>query len=76
MSAVLNRSFLRGRTMGDAVIEERTETALLLRKHRLYQAASALVASANFGEYMQVRSAMLAGGFHRVRLTGGRSIDG
>ncbi len=76
-SILLERSFLAGRTMGEAVFCERQTTAVMLGSHGRWQASHALTAAGNrpFWEFIEMRNRMLAGGFHRVRLTGGRSID-
>lgn len=76
MSTTVHRSFLLGRSMGEAVKEERDDATLLLAKRRLYCASLATHRSESYHDFMAMRGAMLAGGFHRVRLTGGRSIDG
>lgn len=80
MAAVIReqRSFLAGRTMGEAVFGERQQTATLLGSHGRWQAAHALTAAGNrpFFEFMQMRERMLAGGYHRTRLRCGRTIDG
>lgn len=80
MAVQLVRSFLLGRSMGDAVLAERREALDTLASHDLFYAARALTDPANaraaFNDWMKMRGVMLAGGLHRVRLTNGRSIDG
>jgi hypothetical protein len=76
MTVEIKRSFLGGRTMGEAVCTERTETALMLKERGLRKAAAATVTASSFGEFFKMTGTMRAGGYHRVRLTGGRSIDG
>lgn len=76
----LAHSFLGGRDAGQAVDEERELVTLTLIKSGLVQAAQASSAtksqSANFWDFYKMRGAMLAGGLHRVRLRGGRNING
>lgn len=77
MTITVHRSFLLGATAGEAVTQERNATADLLAKHKRYAAEIALVEGGKyaFADFFTMRSLMLAGGLHRVRLTGGRSID-
>lgn len=85
--APVRRTFLAGRTAGDAVTQERQETRELLAKHGRVMALCALRGSrsSTFGDYMVMRGAMLAGGVHRLRkrsrrdsleLAGGSGIAG
>jgi hypothetical protein len=56
----------------------RESVRLLLGQHGLFTASFAMRCNAA-GEYLEfdrMAGALRAGGFHRVRLTGGRSIDG
>lgn len=78
MTVIVKRSFLGGRTMGEAVHAEREETKVVLGSHGRWNASHALTAAGNrpFFEFMQMRARMLAGGFHRVRLNGGKTLDG
>lgn len=75
MTVVIKRSFLGGRSMGDAVKEAREEVSLLLAQQRLFGAVMATSHSSSFNDFMKMRGAMLAGGLHCVRLRGGRGID-
>jgi hypothetical protein len=72
---VVRRSFLLGRTADEAIADEKRETLDLLAQHDLFYAAFALARNGAFHDYFMMRGAMLAGGLHRVRLTGGRGID-
>lgn len=74
----LPTSFLLGRSMGDAVAEERSLVVSTLIEHNLVQAANATNAQKNgsFRDFFSMRGFMLAGGLHRVRKNGGRGIDG
>ena len=69
------RSFLAGRTMGEAVCDERRATVGLLKDHGLASAIRATAGSNSFEDYYRMRGALLAGGLHRVRLNGGRGIE-
>jgi hypothetical protein len=73
----VRRSFLLGRNAGSAVADERRLTFELLAQHERVVAALTLTHSARsaFNDYLKMRSAMLAGGLHRVRLNGGRNLD-
>ena len=71
----LPRSFLLGRSPGEAVETERGETIRLLLEHHRPQAAHATSHSSSFKDYMLMRERMYAGGIHAVRLHGGRTID-
>ena len=71
----LRRSFLLGRTMGDAVVQEREETVSMLIVRGFVHAPAATRQPGSFSDFIRMRSLMYAGGFHCVRLTGGRSID-
>ena len=75
MTLIIKRSFLGGRSMGDAVKAARDETRLLLIQQKLYMAAAAAHQSRSFNDFMKMRGAMLAWGLHCVRLRGGRGID-
>lgn len=77
MATPIARSFLRGRTAGDAVALERLETRLVLVRFKRWIAAEAILDKrcCAFKEFMEMRSAMLAGGLHRVRLRGGRNLE-
>jgi hypothetical protein len=75
MTVAINRSFLGGRSMGEAVIEARQEVSLLLAQRRLHGAVVATNRSSSFNDFMSMRGAMLAGGVHCVRLRGGRGIE-
>lgn len=61
MSAILQRSFLAGRTMGQAVHDERQSTRILLASHGRYMAMHALqVASERtFFEFITMRKRIL-----------------
>jgi hypothetical protein len=76
VSALL-RSFLLGRTSGQAVVEERRQTLDLLAEHGRLAAGLALSRGASVArrEFEAMRSWLYAGGMHCVRLTGGRSIE-
>lgn len=78
MSVVVTRSFLLGRAAGDAVSQEQRETLDLLAEHDLFVSGLALArgTAAAYNDFMIMRSWMRAGGQHRVRLYGGRGIDG
>jgi hypothetical protein len=62
----------------DSIEQARRDAADDLAAHSRLAAGIALERSAvsAFTDFMAMRGAMLAGGLHRVRLTGGRSIDG
>lgn len=77
MSTPLPKSFLRGRSMGEAISTERRATIRQLQQHGLETAAFAMgeQRSDSFSDWLFMRSAILAGGIHTVRLRGGRSID-
>lgn len=76
MTDIVRRSFLGGRTMGDAVEDERRETIATLQAHGLEFAAFSMGGqrSSSFDDFMKTRGALLAGGLHRVRLKGGRGL--
>lgn len=78
MAAQLERSFLAGRDAGAAVTLERLETRALLVQHQRWTAAEAILDKTNsaFWDYMKIRGALLAGGPRRIRLNGGRNLDG
>lgn len=69
------RSFLLGRDSGQAAVAERQEAVALLHRHDLQFAARATAHSSTFNDFMTMRGAMLAGGFHLVRTKGGRGIS-
>ena len=77
MKRGLQRSFLLGRTAGEAVCEERRATLELLAQHGRLAAQLALQKGASTArhEYETARSVLYAGGFRLLRLHGGRSID-
>jgi hypothetical protein len=75
MTLPVKRSFLGGRSMGEAVIEAREEVSLLLAQRKLHGAVVATNRSSSFQDFMTMRGAMLAGGLHCVRLRGGRGIE-
>lgn len=62
----------------DAVAKARRETLKDLAAHDRFVAGFALARGAwpAYNDFMTMRGAILAGGLHRVRLTGGRGIDG
>lgn len=75
---VIRRSFLLGRSAGDAVTQEQKDTLDMLDKHDLLVSGVALAYGTHvaYSDFMQMRSWLRAGGLHRVRLYGGRGIDG
>lgn len=74
MAHELTRSFLLGRSMGDAVQEERELVVSQLITLGLTAAADATRKTCSFHDFFTMRGAMLAGGLHAVRLRGGRSL--
>jgi len=75
MATKLQRSFLLGRTMGEAVKAERELVVTQLLTLGLSAAAKATRENCSFNDYFRMRGLMLAGGLHAVRLRGGRSIN-
>jgi hypothetical protein len=75
MTVLIRRSFLGGRSMGDAVVQEREETVSMLVAHGFKYAPLAMRRAQSWTDFERARGMMLAGGLHRVRLTGGRGID-
>jgi hypothetical protein len=77
VSVIVQRSFLLGRSVGAAVSQEQRDTLDRLAEHDLFVAGLALArgTGASYNDFMTMRSLMLAGGLHRVRLFGGRGID-
>jgi hypothetical protein len=71
----VQRSFLLGRSMGDAVMQEREETVSMLIGRGLHTAALATRTSGSFGDFFKMRGFFLAGGLRVVRVRGGRGID-
>ncbi len=78
MTVIVRRSFLLGRTPGDAVCAEQRDTLDRLAEHDRIAAGVALARGARsaYNDFMNMRSLMLAGGLHCVRLRGGRGING
>lgn len=69
------RSFLEGRTMGEAVARDRELVVSELLQLGLNHAARATQQTQSFHDFYLMRGAMLAGGLHTVRRRGGRGID-
>jgi hypothetical protein len=78
MTKPVLRSFLEGRDAGQAVMQERELVVSQLLVLGLAHAAAATRATSHssFHDFYTMRGLMLAGGLHRVRLYGGRSIAG
>jgi hypothetical protein len=64
-------------TRRDAIEQARLDALNDLVAHERFVAGLALAQGAvsSFNDFFKMRGAMLAGGLHRVRLTGGRGID-
>jgi hypothetical protein len=56
----------------------RDDVRVLLGQHGLFTASFAMRCdvTASFFEFDRMRNTLRAGGFHRMRLTGGRTLDG
>ena len=73
--ADLTRSYLRGRSSGDAVCQEREEVISMLVLRGLAIAALATRHSPSFKEFFEIRRVMLSGGVRLMRLKNGRALE-
>jgi hypothetical protein len=72
----LTRSYLLGRSSGDAVAQEREEVASMLIMQGLVNAAHALRHKPrSFQEFFEIRRVILSGGPRLMRLKNGRAIE-
>jgi hypothetical protein len=68
VSAVLQRSFLRGRSMGEAVTHELEETVSMLAAHGQRFAPIAVRKTRSFQEFMDLRQILIDGGGVALRV--------